>query len=89
MLRLIEQAEATYTSERVEISRAAASQDGRRLCRARQVTPEVLQRALQLYDEGVAVAQIEECVSITRTTLYRLGALKRGLLSVCDLVPCV
>ena len=53
LLALVEQAEATYRSERVDVARAAATRDGRRLGRSRQIDPDAVAQALRLYDEGI------------------------------------
>jgi DNA invertase Pin-like site-specific DNA recombinase len=78
VLGLVEEAEATYTRERVEVARGVAAGKGERLGRARQVDQQTLAEALRLYDEGVPVAQIEERVNITRSAFYRLAARERG-----------
>lgn len=78
LLALVEQAEAAYTNERVEVTRAAADRDGRKIGRARQVDPETVAQALRLYDDGVPVAEIEQRVNISRTSFYRLAAAQRG-----------
>jgi DNA invertase Pin-like site-specific DNA recombinase len=78
VLEVVEHAEATYTRERVEVSRGIAADKGLRLGRARQVDPQALAEALRLYDAGVPVAEIEQCVNITRSAFYRLAARERG-----------
>jgi DNA invertase Pin-like site-specific DNA recombinase len=78
VLGLVEQAEVTYTGERVEVARGVAAGKGERLGRARQVDPQTLAQALRLYDEGLPVAEIEERVNITRSAFYRLAARERG-----------
>src|SRR4051794_4269378 len=78
LLGLVEQAEVTYTRERVEVARGVAAGKGERLGRARQVDPQTLAEALRLYDEGVPVAEIEERVNISRSAFYRLAARQRG-----------
>jgi hypothetical protein len=78
VLGLVEDAEATYTRERVELSRAIATGKGQQLGRARQVDPLTLTEALRLYDDGVPVAEIEQRMNITRSAFYRLAARERG-----------
>jgi DNA invertase Pin-like site-specific DNA recombinase len=78
VLGLVEQADATYVRERVEVSRDIAAGKGRRLGRARRVDPQTLAEALRLYDDGVPVAEIEQRVNITRSAFYGLAARERG-----------
>jgi DNA invertase Pin-like site-specific DNA recombinase len=78
VLGLVEDAEATYARERVELSRAIAAGKGQQLGRARQVDPLTLTEALRLHDDGVPVAEIEQRMNITRSAFYRLAARERG-----------